>query len=1020
MLRVPGKPRAGAAIPTIKEYFMPAVLSLALKDGLFDSEGASVRKKASDYLGIEIAKVRAVTVLAFDTGLSDADLEKARTAIFTNPVTQVSSFSPLDIPADWFVWVGLRPGVRDNAGATAKEAVEDLLGIRFGAGEAIYTSKLFLLSAPGMARSEAERLATELLANDIIQHCRVWTRAEWEKAQGSELLFSRVKIAKEPELSTISIESDEALMRVSDERNLSLNPADVPVIREYFLRPEVLAQRAKEGLAEPTDVEIEYIAQARSDHCNHNTFRGRFFYSDPETGEKSEIVSLFSTYIEKPTREIAENKSWVVSLLWDNAGVARLDDDHYYSITGETHNSPSNMEAYGGSLTGIVGVYRDPMGTGKGGRILAGTYGFCVADRDYKGPLKPRLKPRRLLDGIIEGVKDGGNKSGIPTPNGLLYFHPSYLGKCLVFVTALGIMPAKVLGEPSENKKTTPGDLIVMCGGRVGKDGIHGVTASSAVFDESTPAGHVQIGDPYTQKKMMDFLEEARDRGLIAFITDNGGGGLSSSVGESALYSNGAHVELEKVPLKYQGMDLWEIWVSESQERMTVAVDPENIAEFLALSQKHAVESTVIGVYTDDGKLRLTHNGATCALVDLEFLSGTFPRWEFEAEWLPPEDRGLAEPVLSDPTEFDSLILDMLASPNICSREWITRQYDHEVQGTSIIKPLCGVSRDVPSDAAVLRPVLTSDRGLALSQALLPSYSAIDADSMTRCVIDEALRRLIAVGADPDTVGGVDNFCWPAISFDPARNPDGKFKAAQLVRSCRALAETCRAYEIPLLSGKDSMYVDGHLPGTYGERHKVSALPTLMFTATGIVPDVNLCASMDFKEPGDLIYVLGNTRNELGASQYYALLGHTGANAPCLKTPEKCIALYKALHKAVNEGLTASVHGVYAGGLSVHAALCAMAGELGADIDLGMAPHKDRLTDSALFFSESAGRFIVSVNPEKRAAFEAAFSGHALARVGVVTEKSLLILRGTSEAPLVSLEISALKTAFKSRFGALV
>ena len=448
-------------------------------------------------------------------------------------------------------------------------------------------------------------------------------------------------------------------------------------------------------------------------------------------------------------------------MLWDNAGVGRFDADYNYVITGETHNSPSNMEAYGGAITGIVGIYRDPMGTGKGSKLIMGSYGYCVGPRDYAGDLKPRLHPRRLLDGVIEGVRDGGNKSGIPTPFGQVMFHPGYLGKCLVFVTALGIMPALIHGEPSDQKTILPGDLAIMCGGRVGKDGIHGVTASSASFSEHTPAGHVQIGDPYTQKKMHDFLLEARDEGLIRFITDNGGGGLSSSIGESALFSNGCDIQLEKVPLKYDGLDQWEIWISESQERMTVAIDPVNLDRFMALSRQHAVESTVIGTYTDTGKLHITYNGATCAYIDLDLLTSAFPQWEFEADWQPPALRGLTEPVLGVPEDCESLILDMLGRPNICSKEWVCRQYDHEVQGTSVIKPLVGAGRDVPSDAAVIRPVLTSQQGLVFSQALIPMVSAIDAYHMTACTIDEAVRRAIAVGGDPDHLGGVDNFCWP-------------------------------------------------------------------------------------------------------------------------------------------------------------------------------------------------------------------------------------------------------------------
>ena len=738
-----------------------------------------------------------------------------------------------------------------------------------------------------------------------------------------------------------------------------------------------------------------------------------------DTGRTEVVDSLFRTYIETPTLELKQKKNWVVSVLWDNAGAGRFDADHYYVITGETHNSPSNMEAYGGAITGIVGVYRDPLGTGKGSKLVMGGFGYCVGPRDYDGDLKPHLHPRRLLDGVIEGVRDGGNKSGIPTTFGQVLFDPGYLGKCLVFVTAVGLMPAQVQGTPAEQKKTSPGELVIMCGGRVGKDGIHGVTASSETYSENTPAGHVQIGDPYTQKKMHDFLIEARDRGLIRFITDNGGGGLSSSVGESALYSNGCEIELEKVPLKYEGLDQWEIWVSESQERMTVAVRPEDLEHFMALSTKHAVESTVIGRYTDSGMLHITYDGNTCAYVNLDLLTSGFPQWEFEAVWQSPEKRGLIEPVLKAPPDFNQLLLDLLERPNICSKEWIFRQYDHEVQGSSVIKPLVGSERDVNSDAAVIRPVLGSDKGLAMAQSLLPAYSAIDAYHMTSCIIDEAVRRLIAVGGNPEHIGGVDNFCWPNIQYHPQDNPDGRFKAAQLVRSCRALKNMCLAYEIPLLSGKDSMYVDGHLPGSYGEIHKVSAPETMQFTAIGVVDDVARCVSMDSKVPGDLVYVLGTTRDELGASEYYEHLGYTGVQVPEVQ-PDRFRALYRVLHRAVKDELVASVHGIYRGGLGIHLALVAMAGNLGMQINLNHVPVDNIDRNDVVLFSESAGRFIATVNPENKDRFEDLFRDLPCSCVGRVTEETSLTLTGLDDRPIISLTIEALKVAWKKPFGELV
>ena len=524
---------------------------------------------------------------------------------------------------------------------------------------------------------------------------------------------------------------------------------------------------------------------------------------------------------------------------------------------------------------------------------------------------------------------------------------------------------------------------------------------------------------------MHDFLLEARDEGLITFITDNGGGGLSSSIGESARYSNGCEIELEKVPLKYEGLDQWEIWISESQERMTVAVKPENLNRFLELSAKHAVESTPIGRYTDSGKIHIKYNDKTCAYVDMDLLAAGFPQWEFDAVWLPPEKRGLFEPVIKEPRDYNSLLLNLLSRPNICSKEWICRQYDHEVQGGSVIKPLVGANRDLNSDAVVIRPVLDSEKGIAFSQALLPAYSSIDAFHMTSCTIDEAVRRLICVGGNMEHIGGVDNFCWPSIQYHPVNNPDGKFKAAQLVRSCRALAEICLAYEIPLLSGKDSMYVDGHLYGKYGETHKVSALETLQFSAVSVIDDINKCVTMDSKIPGDLVYVLGTTRNELGASEYYEHFGYTGLNVPEV-FPGHFIKLYRALQDAIDKGLVASAHGIYRGGLGVHLAMVAMGGNLGLKADIGLVPSDGADRSDGILFSESPGRFIVTVSPDNRKDFESILNGLPFACIGEVTENRELVVKRSNSRKLVSVSISIsisiddLKKAWKRPFGDLI
>ncbi|MFC1867729.1 phosphoribosylformylglycinamidine synthase subunit PurS [Thermodesulfobacteriota bacterium] len=997
---------------------MVSRLEIRLKNELIDAEGMNVKRKAKDYFGFEVEDIHVIKVLTIDADLDDHQLETVRKDIFTNPVTEESSFTPIAKDFDWIIRIGYRPGVRDTAGSTAIEAIEDLLNTEFAADEAVYTSKLYEIRGR-LSGDQVRRIAGEILANDIIQLYRIYSREEWNPDEGIGIVVPKVILDHVPQVSAIAIGSNEELKRISNERNLALQDSDIPTVRKYFLRGDVLIERKKYGLDLPTDVELEYISQARSDHCNHNTFKGLFRYHDLSSGHKEIVDNLFKTCIETPTLSIKEEKDWVVSVLWDNAGVARFDDNHYYVITGETHNSPSNMEAYGGAITGIVGIYRDPMGTGKGAKLILGMYGYCVEERDYNDGLRPHLHPRRLLDGVIEGVKDGGNKSGVPTPFGQVVFDRSYLGKCLVFVTAMGIMPSILHNESSHIKSSEPGDLIIMAGGRVGKDGIHGVTAASETYSEHTPAGHVQIGDPYTQKKMHDFLLEARDEDLISFITDNGGGGLSSSIGESSEFSNGCRVDLDKVPLKYDGMDQWEIWVSESQERMTMAVKPEHLNRYMELSARHAVESTVIGEYNDSGYLRLDYDGKICALVSMDFMKSDFPQWEFEAEWTPPEVRGLREPVLGEPIRQGDLLKAILSRPNICSKNWIARQYDHEVQGGSVIKPLVGKNRDIPSDAAVIRPILESNRGIATSQILNPFYSEIDTYHMTAVTIDEAVRKVLAVGGDPDHLGGVDNFCWPTIQYHPEKNPDGKYKAAQLVRSNWALRDYCLAYGIPLLSGKDSMYIDGNLEGPYGERRKISGMPTLLFTVSSVVKDIEKCVTMDAKFPGDLVYVLGDTRNELGGSEYYHLMDEVGLNVPKVDVKEVW-PLYFALHKALQQDLVSSVHAVSRGGLAVHLAMVAMGAESGMEIRLEDIPSGNNLSGTAILYSESAGRFVVTIDPAKQEAFEKLYVGMKIGCAGIVTKSPLFRISGKDGSRIIEEDIFELKECWKRPFGGLI
>ncbi|MDY0132857.1 MAG: AIR synthase-related protein [Desulforegulaceae bacterium] len=993
-------------------------LETALKSSLKDPQGESLRKKAREYFNLELEKVRTINVLLFDLPISEKEFEFVSKEIFFNPVSEIYSFSQIEEEFDFCINIGFRPGVCDNPGKTAVEAISDILSKKFPKEYGVYSGKRYCIKGKNLSNEQVELIAGELLANETIQSWKVYSKDFVSKNGFPEDLVPKAVLNHQPEVKEIIFSTDDELNKISDERNLALNPNDVPVIREYFFDEKVISKRKGLGLSNPTDLELEFIAQARSDHCNHNTFQGKFLYTDKDTGEKFEIDNLFKVCIKDPTIKLKNELDWVVSVLWDNAGAAVFDENYNYTITGETHNSPSNMEAYGGAMTGILGIFRDIMGTGLGSKLIMGSYGFCTGLRDYNGELKPKLHPRRLLDGAIEGAKEGGNKSGVPTTFGQVYFDNRYIGKCLVYVTALGLMPKEVNGKPCHEKTTSPGELIVICGGRVGKDGIHGVTASSETFSESTPAGHVQIGDPYSQKKMHDFLLEARDLGLMTFITDNGGGGLSSSIGESARLSNGCVVDLEKVPLKYEGLDPWEIWISESQERMTAAVKKENIDKFLSLSAKHEVESTIVGEYTDSGMLHVKWNNKTIAYVDIDLPEKGFPQWNFEAEWSSPKSRGMNEPVITPPSDYNLLGLKLLSSPNICSKKWITRQYDHEAQGTSVIKPLTGVNKNIPSDASVIRPNLKTDKGLVFTQAINPGYSDIDTDNMTRLVVDEAFRRLVVTGADPFKIGGVDNFCWPGISFDEKTNPDGKLKAAKLVRSCLALKDICLEYKVPLLSGKDSMYVDGHLKGPYGETRKVSAPESLQFSASGVIDDCKKAITSGFKFSGDKIYLLGKTFDELGGSEFYSLLNEKGVNIPFVNQKTN-LEIYKKYYDSNTKGLINSGKSLGNGGLFTALAFSSMAGGFGVQIELDKVLADEKLEDFKTLFSESSGRILASVSEENASKFEEIIGKSNCCEIGFVRKDKNFIVNSAGNQ-IINLNVDDLESAFEKRFGDLI
>lgn len=989
-------------------------IEVGFKTGVTDGLGNKMKQSIARDLGIMVDSVRTVDIYHIDRLLSSAQITFLGNELFADPIIQDFCYDrSLITDYDWVIEVGFKPGVTDNVGKTAVRAIEDILKIKFTPGEAVYTSRQYLIYGKNLKNDDMENIAHNLLANEQVQHWLISPSSA--PAAERYLAIPRVNIPHKPVASPINLDvSDAELVAISKKRSLALNLKEMCAVREYFSRSDIVAQRRKVGLDKrPTDAELEALAQTWSEHCKHKIFSAVVTYKD-DTGKERKINNLFATYIKGSTGQLQKELDWVVSTLWDNSGVMKFNQDYLFCFKCETHNSPSNEEPYGGALTGIVGVYRDPMGTGRGSKLIYGTYGFCTGSPFYQGDLRPKLHPRRLLEGVRKGVEDGGNKHGVPTPYGLTFFDDGYIGKPAIYVLAAGIIPNVVHGEAGYTKKADPGDLIVMCGGKVGIDGIHGATESSLEAGEWISASHVQIGDPFTQKKMHDFLNEARDLNLYKCVTDNGAGGLSSSVGEMAQFTNGFEMYLDKVPLKYAGLAPWQILVSESQERMSLAVSPDRMEELFKLAKKHDVETTILGKFTDTGKFHCLYEDKTVTYMDMEFAHHGVPQMSLEAEWRSPEQRGLKEPRLAEITNHTAFLKKILARPNICSKEYIVRQFDHEVQGTSVIKPLVGKENDVNSDAVVVRPDLRSNAGIAISAGINPKYSIIDTYDMTACAFDEAIRRVIAVGANMKQIALNDNFCWPS-PLPVENNPDAKYKMAQLIRANEALKDYSLAFKTPCISGKDSMSMDGTVKDAQGEDRRISALPTVQFSAAAKVDDINKCVTMDIKEPGDIVYLLGETKDELGGSEYYEMREKIGRNVPRVDAAAS-LKLYNALAQTIDAGLVTAVHGCYKGGLGVALAQMAFAGNLGLTIDLRRVPTNLKRTDKVLY-SESAGRFVVTIAPDNKERFLKIMQGNVLAQIGVVVSGNRLNITGMNGKVVINESNRALKKAWQSTFG---
>ncbi|MCJ7725344.1 MAG: phosphoribosylformylglycinamidine synthase subunit PurL, partial [Acidimicrobiia bacterium] len=728
----------------------------------------------------------------------------------------------------------------------------------------------------------------------------------------------------------------------------------------------------------------------------------------PPPGETSpqtttEIDSILATHLRAATEEI--DRPWVRSAFVDDAGIVALDDEYDLAFKVETHNHPSALEPFGGANTGVGGVVRDVIGVSA--RPIANTNILCFGPQDLPFEHLPEgvLHPRRISAGVIAGIEDYGNKMGIPTVNGAILYDPGYTANPLVFCGCLGILPNG--SHPTEPRS---GDQVVVLGGRTGRDGLRGATFSSMETDHQTSevAGSaVQIGHPIHEKQVMEAIVLARDSGLYNAITDCGAGGLSSSVGEMAEVL-GAEVHLDRVPLKYPGLAPWEIWLSEAQERMVIAVPPTKLDSVANICNALDVEMTVLGEFTGDGRMHILHNGTTVGDIDCDFLHNGIPQLHLIAEWAPSEPDDAPLSPIDDPT---GALLEILALPNIRSKEDVVRRYDHEVQGGTIVKPFVGPDQNGPADAAVVAPLEShrtsrfgSKPGAALSVGVNPSYGPIDPYLMAWAAVDEAVRNVVAVGADPDRVSILDNFSWG--------NPRLPDRLGALVRCTQGCHDAAVAYRTPFISGKDSL--NNEYTGEDGKKHTIPG--TLVISALGIVPDIATTVTSDLKTPGSAIFAIGVTGSELGGSALATVAGARGGAGP--QPPAGALDGYRRLHQAIRTGIVAACHDASEGGWAVAAAEMAIGGGIGMNLDLGTIPRTaDAIDDATIAFSESLGRLLVEVGSEHRDEFLEIMSGYPTRAVGTVRSDQLLEITGMDGSQYITTDVAGIAEAWRGHLG---
>jgi len=952
-------------------------IEIEAKSGFADPHAAGVHRQISE-LGLQAVSAVTSARLFFLVGdLGEDQARKAAEELLIDPVTERYSLgSNSGVDGKAIIEVHLKPGVMDPVASSAEQAMRDMgLAIEF-----VRTARRYVLTGD-IGQDQRETIARGLLANPVIEdiHFESYTPPE---VHGRQYDFKVVEVP-------IRSLDDNALMKLSADGDLFLDLTEMKAIQDYYKRMS----------REPRDVELEMIAQTWSEHCVHKTFRSDVVVRDENGNVIEEIPNLLKSTVFGSTAEL--DKPWCLNVFEDNAGVISFDEDHAICFKVETHNHPSAIEPYGGAATGIGGVIRDPLGTGLGAKPVANTDVFCFgpADTALEDLPKGILHPKRVMRGVVSGVRDYGNRMGIPTVNGAVYFDRKYLGNPLVFCGTVGLLPIK----GCRKRWPESGHAIVCVGGRTGRDGIHGATFSSGELTHSheTEFSHaVQIGNPITEKKMLETILQARDQGLYSAITDCGAGGLSSAVGEMG-EKLGAEVHLDRVPLKYAGLSYAEIWISEAQERMVLSVPQENVERILKIFTNEGVEATVIGHYgTDDRMLRLFYDGKIVGELDMEFLHKGTPRPTKEAV-CPSLNR--PSPQITGKANYDKILLKILASPNVASKEWIIRQYDHEVQGGSVIKPLVGSSQDGPSDAAVIRPVLTSNKAVVISCGMNPRLGELDPYNSALHAIDEALRNSISVGGNLDRTALLDNFCWGNCN-----NPDTMGSFVQAAKACR---DAALFYGTPFVSGKDSL--NNEFQTDTGER--IAIPPTLLISAMSVIDDAARCVTADAKGPGNYLFLLGRTGGLLGGSHYLLTEDiESGTDIPPVDMATSKRVM-QAIQAAIQIGTVRSCHDLSEGGLAIAAIEMAFAGGLGVDIDLATMPTDGEVGDAAKLFAEYAGRFLVEVTPDNYDAFMRVVKDCPIGQLGRVTDTHRAVIANAGKV-LIDVEIDQAKAAWKDTF----